>query len=432
MRQIETNTQGHLVLGGCDTSELVETYGTPLYVMDEQIIRRNMRACVQAMAACFDKYQVYFASKAFSSIAVGKIAQSEGVGIDVVSAGELATALKAGFTPDMIHLHGNAKTDEEIAMAVQCGCAIVVDGLDELPVIDSECEKQGKTVQVSLRIAPGIDAHTHEYIKTGTLDSKFSLSVENGMAIQAMRHILQSDYMEFSGIHCHIGSQILASDAFDETGVRMAELALEIENQTGAFPAQINIGGGFGIRYIEGDNPLPMETYIRAAHDGLKKTLDAAGKPMPEIGLEPGRFIVGEAGTTLYTVMGVKDVPGVRIFVAVDGSMADNPRVALYQAEYEAVCANKANEKPTQVVSLAGRCCETDMLIYDIEMPAMQRGDTVAVFATGAYNYAMASNYNKLPIPPVVLVNEGRHALMVRGQTVEEMYARDEQPSWLK
>lgn len=423
------NDKGHLLFGGCDTVALAKKYGTPVYVMDEAVLRENMSACVKAMQDNFPKFRVYYASKAFSAGAVLQIARSEGMCLDVVSSGELHVALHAGFPAECINMHGNVKTLADLRYAVQEGVGIVADSQSELDDLEAVCAELGKKARVYVRVTPGIEAHTHDYIRTGMPDCKFALGIDNGMAMQAIEQIARSEYMTFAGIHCHIGSQIFEDEPFRQAAVTMATFALTVKERIGEMPGEINMGGGFGVSYTQADRPLPAEHYIRMIREGLVEVL---GEDLPVISIEPGRRIVCEAGITLYSVCTIKDVPGVRKFVSVDGGMTDNPRVALYQAVYTPVIANRPNAQPEETVSIAGRCCESgDMLVYDVEMPKAQKGEILAIFSTGAYNYAMASNYNKLPIPPVVLVSNGRDALIVRGQSLEDMVRFDETPEWL-
>ncbi len=431
-REIVTNQQGHLVFGGCDVVELAQTYGTPLYVMDGAQIEAKMQECMDAMRSCFQTYKVFYASKAFCSKAVYQLAKKHGLQVDVVSAGEMKMALDAGIPGPSIALHGNAKPYAELEMAVENSCDIVIDSLDEIADIQAIAQEKGKKVRVSVRVTPGVEAHTHEYIQTGIEDCKFGLGTDNGMALRAIRAILESPNLVFVGIHGHIGSQILAAEPYYPTGKNLAAFALEVEKQTGACVEEINLGGGFGILYTKEDHPLPIVAYLEKAKQGLEEVYNAAGKPCPTICIEPGRSIVGEAGLSVYTVLTRKEIPGVRTYISVDGGMADNLRVSLYQAEYEGVLANKADQPSAETVRVAGRCCESgDVLLQKARFPKVQKGDLLAMFSTGAYCYAMAMNYNKLPIPTVVLVNNGKHGIIVTGQTLEDMTRFEQIPAWL-
>ena len=430
--RLAVNAAGHLLFGGCDTVALAKKYGTPAYVMDGARITAHMRECMQAMQTYFDRYRVYYASKAFLCTAICKMVHREGLCLDVVSAGELYTALHAGFAGDRIALHGNVKTETEIEMAVDNGCTLMVDSIVEIADIERTAQRLQKRARVAVRVTPGVEAHTHAYIQTGISDCKFALGIEDGQAMIAIREILASQMLDFCGLHCHIGSQILADEPFEQAAINMAQFALQVQTQTGVVVRELTMGGGFGIHYAGDETPLPVVDYIGRIHRGLQSVYGAAGQSLPEVHIEPGRYIVGEAGLTLYTAMVEKDVPGVRTFLSVDGGMADNPRVMLYQAEYEAVVANRAKSAPQRKVRLAGRCCESgDVLIDELAIAQVQRGDIIAVFSTGAYNYAMASNYNKLPMPPVILVQGGQDALIVRGQTLQDMVRWDVVPQWL-
>lgn len=431
-RTMESNEKGHLVFGGCDTVELAKMYGTPLYVMDAAAIDEKMKECQQAMAQCFEKHKVFYASKAFCAMAVYKMAQKNGLHLDVVSAGELKMALESGMPGERIALHGNVKLYPELAMAVENGCTINVDSLEEIDDIQAVAAEKNAVAPVLVRVTPGVEAHTHQYIQTGIEDCKFALGIDDGLAMQAVEKILSCPNLSFRGLHGHIGSQILDDEPYRPTGVNLARFALEVEEKTGAKVEELNLGGGFGIRYTEEDEPLPILSFLQKAKEGLESVYGQAGKPLPVIGIEPGRSIVGEAGITLYTVALRKEIPGVRTYVSVDGGMADNLRVSLYQAEYEGVLANRVGEKPTERVRVAGRCCESgDILLMDAPLPKAKKGDVLAMFSTGAYCYAMASNYNKLPIPTVVMVEHGKHGVIVKGQTLDDMTRFEAIPEWL-
>ncbi len=426
-------TDGHLYIGGCDTVKLAEQYGTPLYVMDETYIRRIMKAYIDAVKNSGLGGKVLYASKACLTLALCKIAQQEGLGLDVVSSGELYTAVKADFPRDRIYMHGNNKSAGDIEFAVKEGIGnIVIDNFYEIDLIDSLAKKYGKTMNVSLRIKPGIEAHTHEYIKTGTIDSKFGLGIEDGEALKAIKQILEKDNLNFLGFHCHIGSQIFELEPFRMAVDVLIDFALAVKRDTGYLIKEINFGGGFGITYTHEDAPLEPHEYLKALIEKLKERCEKENIPVFDFAIEPGRSIVGESGITLYTIGSIKDIKGVRKYISVDGGMGDNPRYALYQAKYNAVIAGRADEKPQETVTVAGRCCESgDMLIYDIELPRVNSGDILAVFSTGAYNFSMASNYNRLPVPAIVLACDGKSELMVKPQSFEDLLRNDVIPSWL-
>ncbi|MGF7030411.1 diaminopimelate decarboxylase [Paenibacillus mucilaginosus] len=428
------NGQGHLEIGGCDTVELAAQWGTPLYVMDEELIRQRCSEFVDAFRASGLPFQVAYASKAFCVMAMCRIVEEEGMSLDVVSDGELYTALQAGFPAERIHFHGNNKTPQELEMAVDAriGC-IVVDNFVELAMLNAIAGEKKQRMKILLRITPGVDAHTHEFISTGQEDSKFGFDLGNGAAKQAVETASALPHVELLGIHSHIGSQIFEVGGFELAVDKITNFAVAMREELGVLFPVINLGGGFGIRYVDGDTPLPVAEYVRAITDAVKSTFSRHGYPLPEIWTEPGRSIVGEAGTTLYTVGTYKDIPGVRKYVAVDGGMTDNPRPALYGAKYEALLANRANDASEETVSIAGKCCESgDMLIWDVELPAVKSGDVLAVGSTGAYNYAMASNYNRLRRPAVVFVKDGRAEVVVKRETFENLVGNDVIPERLQ
>lgn len=428
------NDQGHLEIGGVDATRLVAEYGTPLYVFDETLVRGRCREFVEAFKASGLKFQVAYASKAFCVMAMCRIVDEEGMSLDVVSDGELYTALQAGFPADRIHFHGNNKTMDELEMAIDAkiGC-FVVDNFIELQMLDAIAGEKRQKVKILLRITPGVEAHTHEYISTGQTDSKFGFDMGNGSAFRAVQEASQLSNVELLGVHSHIGSQIFEVEGFRMAAEKVAGFAVQVRKEIGVTFKVINLGGGFGIRYVNEDSPLPVAVYVKAITDAIKDNFGSNDFPMPEIWVEPGRSIVGDAGTTLYTVGTTKDIPGVRKYVAVDGGMTDNPRPALYDAVYEAMLANRATEQPTEVVSIAGKCCESgDMLIWDLNLPKVNSGDVLAVSCTGAYNYAMASNYNRIRRPGVVFVKDGQSDLVVKRETFENIVGNDIIPARMK
>ncbi|WP_432776921.1 diaminopimelate decarboxylase [Brevibacillus gelatini] len=421
------NEQGHLEIGGCDTTILAATYGTPLYVYDEAHIRAKCRSFVEAFSKTGFAFQVAYASKAFCTMAMCKLVEEEGLSLDVVSGGELYTALQAGFPAKRIHFHGNNKSLDEIRMALDAkiGC-FVVDNFYELHVLADLAQERGEKVAVLLRVTPGVEAHTHEYISTGQIDSKFGFDVQNGQALEAIRFAFECDHLHLLGIHSHIGSQIFETDGFLVAIKRLTELLGEAKEQFGFLPEVLNVGGGFGIRYVEGDTPQPAETYIKAITDVVREELTAREIPLPELWIEPGRSIVGDAGTTLYRIGSQKEIPNVRKYVAVDGGMTDNLRPALYNAQYEAAIANKMNQPASEVVSIAGKCCESgDMLIWDVKLPPAVAGDILAVSSTGAYGYSMSNNYNRIARPAVVFVKDGEAELVVKRETYADVVSHD-------
>ncbi|MCZ1267425.1 MULTISPECIES: diaminopimelate decarboxylase [Paenibacillus] len=421
------NAQGHLEIGGVDTTDLKEQFGTPLYVVDEQLVRERCREYMEAFRASGLGFQVAYASKAFCVMAMCALAAEEGLSLDVVSDGELFTALQAGFPAERIHFHGNNKTLEEIEMALdaEIGC-FVVDNFNELHLLQAVAADKNRKVNILLRVTPGVEAHTHEYISTGQTDSKFGFDIGNGTAFEAIELASKQSNLVLLGVHSHIGSQIFEVEGFQMAVQRVAEFAADVYERLNVAFKVVNLGGGFGIRYIDGDTPLEVSQYVKAITDAVKNHFAQIGYAVPEIWVEPGRSIVGEAGTTLYTVGTSKDIPGVRKYVAVDGGMTDNPRPALYESKYEAVLANRANEAAQETVSVAGKCCESgDMLIWDLDLPKVQSGDLLAVACTGAYNYSMASNYNRIRRPAVVFVKDGQGDVVVRRETYQDIIQND-------
>ncbi len=421
------NEQGHLEIGGCDTTQLAKQYGTPLYVYDEASIREKCRAFHRAFQESGFSYQVAYASKAFLCMEMCRVAREENMSLDVVSGGELYTALQAGFPASRIHFHGNNKTEEEIIMALQAdiGC-FVVDNFFEMEILHDLAQQYGKIVNILIRVTPGVEAHTHEYITTGQDDSKFGFGVSTGQAMQAIQIALEKSNYNVLGIHSHIGSQIFETAGFVRAIEVLHNFLEEIREQTGYVVTVLNVGGGFGIRYTEADTPLTLETYVHAVTEAVRDQFTRNNYPLPEIWIEPGRSIVGDAGTTIYTVGAVKDIPGIRKYVSVDGGMTDNLRPALYGARYEAMLANRGKEEAEEVVSIAGKCCESgDMLIWDIKLPQVASADLLAISCTGAYGYSMANNYNRIRRPAVVFAKGGTSQVVVERETYENIIGND-------
>jgi diaminopimelate decarboxylase len=430
----EVNEQGHLEIGGCDAVELAKQFGTPLYIMDEAHIRNICRQYHSSFVEGLKNAEVIYASKAFSTLAMCRIIDEEGLGLDVVSGGELYTALQANFPPARIYFHGNNKSREELEMAIKAGVGrIVVDNFYELSILDELAQDMNRQVEVLLRVTPGIEAHTHEYIQTGQIDSKFGFTIPDGTADKAIDLGLSSHNLVVKGVHAHIGSQIFELDSFRHEVQIMIDYMADTLHRTGCQLAELNLGGGFGIYYVSGDKPAQISDYAQAVQAALNDACQKRNFPRPKIIIEPGRSIVGTAGTTLYTVGSIKEIPGIRKYVAVDGGMADNPRPALYQAHYEALLANRAKEDETEVVSITGKCCESgDMLIWDIDLPKVESGDLIAVSCTGAYNYSMSSNYNRLTRPEVILVDNGHADIIVKRETHADLLRNDILPARLK
>lgn len=423
----QINQKGHLEIGGLDAVKLTEKYGTPLYVYDVSVIRENCRAFVDTFDKMGVSAKVTYASKAFSSIAMLEVVKEEGLGLDVVSEGELYTALEAGFPTEKIHFHGNHKSLSELEMAVinQVGC-VVLDNFHEIDLLEALLEKHDRTMDVLIRITPGIESETHQYIQTGNQDSKFGFQLQNGQADAAFKRLHHHHRIHFKGMHCHIGSQIVDLDRFlTAADVLFAKLA-EWKKESGFIPPVLNLGGGFGIHYTKDDPVVSYAGYIEGLVEKVKECAREIDIPCPEIWVEPGRAISGNAGVTLYTTGSLKEIPGVRTYLPVDGGMNDNIRPALYQAKYEGIIANKADDKVTDKASIAGKLCESgDMLIWDLPIPEVEAGDILAVFATGAYGYSMASNYNRFPRPAVVFVENERDVLVVQRETLQDIVKND-------
>ncbi|KAA8368041.1 diaminopimelate decarboxylase [Leuconostoc carnosum] len=418
-----TNELEHLTIDGADAVSLAETYGTPLYVYDVSKIRQTMRA----FKTLFEKenvpYVVSYASKAFATKAIYQVAQQEGVHADIVSGGELVTAIKAGFDTKHLSFNGNNKSFDELTLAVGKGVGtIIVDNFLELKLLSTIAQEHQIKQDILLRISPGISAHTHEFISTGQQDSKFGFDLLTGQAKEAFQIAKNDDNLNLRGLHAHIGSQIFDVTGFEKNAALLADTA----QSWGWQPAVINVGGGFGIRYTADDKPLPESEYVAAIIRTLKGKAASYDWKMPEIWIEPGRSIVGPAGQTLYTIGSRKDIPDIRHYLAVDGGMGDNIRPALYQAQYEAVLANQPNAQTKEVVRVAGKYCESgDVLVWQQALPETQPGDILSVLATGAYGYAMASNYNRNPRPAVVFVENGKHQLVVARETYEHIMSLD-------
>lgn len=425
---LNVNDNGHLTIGGIDTVELAQQYGTPLYVMDEQVIRDNLRRFHESMQKYYNgKGLVCYASKALSCLEMCRIVASEGDGLDVVSIGELYTAVKAGFPMEKVGFHGNNKTNEELRYAVECGVGhIIVDNLSELHRLEKIAGENNAEPHIMFRIKPGIDAHTHDFVKTGQIDSKFGFALETGEAFEAVKEAINCKNLKLVGLHCHIGSQIFDIAPFEEAARVMLGLIAEIKNELGYEVEGLNLGGGFGIKYLNEHDPVPFETYIEKVSQVVKEECSRLNIAQPFIYIEPGRSIVAPAGITLYTVGARKEIPNIRTYVSIDGGMCDNPRYALYKSEYEAVVANKAGEERSEQVTIAGKCCESgDLIGENMPLQHAESGDILAVCATGAYNYSMSSNYNRIPKPALVFVNNGESRVAVKRETLDDIIRND-------
>lgn len=417
-----------LYFAGVDTTSLAKKYGTPLYLMDEDKIRQNCRVYVESMKKAFgENAQPLYASKAASFKRIYEIAKEEGMGIDVVSSGEIYTAKMAGFPLENAYFHSNNKTDEDIAFAIENGIGyFVVDNKEELYAIDEAAKSQGKVQKILLRLTPGIDTHTYEAVNTGKVDSKFGTAIETGQANEMVKLALSFSNIELSGFHCHIGSQVFDSDTFLRGSHIMLKFIKEIFDETGFMASLLDLGGGYGVRYVESDPYINIEENILSVADAVKKECEELNIPVPKILMEPGRSIVADAGMTLYTVGTVKTITGYKNYVSVDGGMTDNPRFALYGSLYTVYVANRMDEKCDFSCSLVGRCCESgDIIQENISLPKPERGDIVAVCTTGAYNYSMASNYNRIGRPPVVMIRKKEDYVAVRRETLSDIIKND-------
>ena len=411
------NDQGHLEVAGCDVVELAERFGTPAYVYDEDDIRRRARAYVQAFERRTQDYEVIYASKSLPCTAAYRVLREEGLSVDVASGGELHMALAAGFDPERIHLHGNNKTEAELHYAFESGVGhLIVDSFDEIELADRLLDRPQ---QVLIRVTPGIKPSTHDYIQTGQLDSKFGFGLADGLAERAVERVRGSKHLELVGLHAHIGSQIFELEPY----VKAIEVIAQFCEAVDFEPTMLNVGGGLGIAYLDTDEPPPIEDYVDVKVRGAERVFD----PVPRILVEPGRSLVGNAGVTAYRIGTVKEIPGVRTYVAVDGGMSDNLRPMLYGSRYEAVVADRAGETPETLATIAGMHCESgDVLIRDTELASPRVGDVLVTPVTGAYGYAMANNYNGVPRPPVIFCREGEARVVVRRETWDDLLARDQ------
>jgi diaminopimelate decarboxylase len=421
------NENNRLNIAGVSAEVLVTEYGTPLYVMDEQHIRDNCRKFYESFKAEEEGNKVAYAGKAFLTIAMCEIVKCEGLYLDVVSGGELYTAHSAGFPLEKVYFHGNNKTIDEIEMAIELGVGtFVVDNLHEIEIINEKAKGKGIIQRVLLRVTPGIEAHTHEYIKTGQNDSKFGFTILNNGLEEVINTVLSFSNIKLAGLHCHIGSQIFELEPYKDAVGIMMSLIKNIKEKFSYDIEELDLGGGFGVYYDKGDQPKKIEEFCRVIIEEAKIKCKEYGINYPTLVIEPGRAIVANAGITLYTVGAIKDIPGVIKYVAVDGGMTDNIRPALYKAQYQCLLANRVNEHCTEVVTIAGKCCESgDILLKGVKLPKANSGDIIAVLSTGAYGYSMSSNYNKILRAPVVLVSEGKHRLICKRQTYKDMISNE-------
>lgn len=428
-KNLSVNENGHLAIGGVDTIELAEKYGTPLYVVDEGLVREHCRRFKDSM----DKFYggaglVCYASKAFCCKAMCRIIKEEGLGLDVVSGGELYTAASVDFPMEKVCFHGNNKTDDELSLALKHNVGrIIVDNIYELERLDKLAGEVGVKANIMYRIKPGIDAHTHDFVKTGQIDSKFGFALETGEAFEAVKTAINCKNVELVGLHCHIGSQIFDIDPFVHAAEVMLGFIGKIKKELGYEIKQLNLGGGFGIKYVDSDAPVAYEKYMENVSVKVKEICEKEDIKLPYIIIEPGRSIIAPAGITLYTVGGIKEIPNIRTYVSIDGGMGDNPRYALYKSQYDIEVANRAGEPKTETITLAGKCCESgDLIGENMPVQHVEVGDTIAVLATGAYNYSMSSNYNRIPKPATVMVSEGNSRIAIKRETYDDIIRNDE------
>ena len=420
--------KNNLYIENVNTQDLVKTYGTPLYVFSENSIRNNINKYKKSIDTYYNGYgKVVYASKAFSCKEIYRIAKSENISADCVSMGEIYTAISAGFNPENIIFHGNNKTEEELIFALDKGVGrIVIDNFEEIEFLDSLAKEKNIKVNVLLRITPGVDAHTHDYIKTGKIDSKFGFAIATGDAKAAVKSVLNKQNLNLYGLHSHIGSQIFDTEPFVHAADVMLKFIKEIKEATSFEIKELNLGGGFGVKYTNEDDPVDYEDFMKAVSSQINLSCNKYNIKIPFIYIEPGRSIVAPAGLTLYTVGSVKEIKDIKNYVAVDGGMSDNPRYALYNAKYTMLIANKAENPQVYKANIAGKCCESgDLLAENIMIQIPAKGDILAVLSTGAYNYSMSSNYNRIPRPAVVLVNENSHRLIVKRETYEDIISND-------
>ncbi len=429
-RQTLKNNNGVLEIGGVNALELASSFGTPLYVFDQAYIEDMCSSYSESLTKEYGKGMIYYASKAFSCKEIYRIINSMNIGADAVSGGEIFTALKAGFPMKNICFHGNNKLISELELATDVGVGyIVLDSFAEADDLDNICASKSIKQKVLIRVNPGVEAHTHHFIQTANIDSKFGFSISNGQALQMIKHVLAKANLELKGLHCHIGSQIFEEKSFKLAVNKMTDFYKLIKDDLGFEFDNLNLGGGFGIWYADGDSKksaLEYSNYIKIISKTLIEDVNNKGLKKPFLMLEPGRSIVGEAGITLYTAGRIKEIKDIKNYVAIDGGMFDNPRFALYQAKYTVILANRLNDKPCKKYTVVGKCCESgDIIAEDCYLPELKEGDLLAVLSTGAYNYSMSSNYNRNLVPPVVMVKEGKARYVVKPQNYDDLIRND-------
>lgn len=423
IREIKDN---RLCFDGCDTTALAKKYGTPLFVYSENDIIGRFDELRRDFVEKYENTRVAYAAKAFFTLAMAKLVENCGMCVDVVSGGELYTAIKAGFPAERIEFNGNNKSREELALAVENGIGrIIIDSLQELALIEDVCREKGKTMKVLFRITPGVKSSTHDYIVTGKKDSKFGIPLDDDVFLPQIKAAIDSPYVDLYGLHFHVGSQLLDNASHLQALDILLGLVTKVRETFGYEMKELNLGGGFGVTYVDEKRP-PYSYFLDPMMEKIDRYYSQLALPRPSVVIEPGRSIVAEAGISLYTVGSIKEIKGIRKYMAVDGGMTDNIRPALYQAEYTGIMAGKAEEPAEDVVTVCGKCCESgDVLIRDIPVAKPEPGDLFAIYSTGAYGYSMASNYNKNPIPAVVFVRDGADRLVVRRQTYEEMISNE-------
>ena len=427
---LSISKNGHLLFAGQDTVELAKKYGTPVYLMDEDKIREKCRAYRNAFMKYFDERAIpLYASKANSFKRIYEIMTEEGMGIDVVSSGEIYTAMKAGFDLSKAYFHSNNKTDEDISFAMENGVGyFVADNIEEVIAVEKEAATRGIKQKMLLRLTPGIDPHSFEAVATGRVDSKFGTAIETGQALEIVKETIGKPHIDLRGFHCHVGSQVFTEDVFERAAVIMLEFVAECRDKLGYTAYELDLGGGYGVRYVDSDPYLDIDSKVRQVSEAVKETCQRLGLDLPEIHMEPGRSIVADAGMVLYTAGTVKKIPGYKNYVSVNGGMPDSPRYALYKAAYTIYAANKMNEPCSFKASVVGRCCESgDILQEGVMLPeSVGRGDIIALCTAGAYHYSMASRYNKLPIPATVMLKGGKESyIAVKGETLEDLVRND-------
>jgi len=424
------NESGSLTFDHCDLKKISQKYGTPCYVYSENLIRNKCQEYTRSFSKNNIDFEILYASKAFLVKAMAHILYDEGLSLDIASGGELYIALSANFPPEKIFFHGNNKSKAEIEFALKEKIGtIMVDNEDELETIEQIAEKLNTEVKIIIRVTPGIDTHTHKHIQTGQVDSKFGISINK--IPDFMKKVLSKKHLIYDGLHFHLGSQIFDLSSYSLAIIEMVKLIREIKDLYHIDTPKLNLGGGLGIKYLKSDTPPSIEYFVNLVIEALKKEVQKNEVEMPKILIEPGRSIIGEAGITIYHIGTIKEIPGIKKYLLVDGGMADNPRPILYNAKYDAVLLDKINAMPVETVTIGGKCCESgDILIKDLKLPKASPDDLLVVFSTGAYHYSMASNYNGLTKPAVVLVNNGKSDLMVKRETYSDLVKNDKIPKW--